>query len=111
MVQLIVQGLIAGVVVVAVTAIAQWSSRLAALILFVPIVVPLVFVAMYLKNPALEPVSGLARQSLMLIPLSLPLFVPMAFAERWGLSFWSALAMGLALLAATIGGYLWLTGD
>jgi hypothetical protein len=109
MFQLIMRGLAAGFVVVLVSEIAQRSSRLAALILFVPIVVPLVFVAMYLKNPAVGPVSGLARQSLMLIPLSLPLFIPMAFAERWGLTFWSALAMGLALLVATIGGYLWLT--
>jgi hypothetical protein len=109
MLQLIMKGLAAGFVVVVVSEIAMRFPRLAALILFVPIVVPLVFVAMYMKNPAVTPVSTLARQSLLLIPLSLPLFIPMAFAERWGLSFWMALWMGLALLAATIGSYLWLT--
>ncbi len=109
MFQLIMRGLAAGFIVILVSEIAQRSSRLAALILFVPIVPALVFVAMYMKNPALSPVSSLARQSLLLIPLSLPLFVPMALAERWGLSFWAALWIGLSLLAMTIGGYLLMT--
>jgi hypothetical protein len=111
MMSLILRGLAAGAVVVAVSEIAARFPRLAALILFVPIVVPLVFIAMYMKQPNVGPISSLARQSLLLIPLSLPLFVPMALADRWGLSFWGALAVGLALLAGTIGTYLWLSAS
>ncbi len=111
MTSLILKGLAAGAVVVVVSEIAARFPRLAALILFVPIAVPLVFIAMYMKEPSVGPIASLARQSLLLIPLSLPLFVPMALADRLGWSFWAALGVGLALLAGTIGAYLWLSAS
>lgn len=106
---LILKGLAAGAVVVTISEIASRYPRLAALLLFVPIAVPVVFILMYMKQPAVGPISSLARQSLFLIPLSLPLFVPIALADRWGWSFWYALVVGLLLLVATVGGYLWLS--
>ena len=44
----------------------------------------------------------------MLVPLGLPFFVPLAFAERFGLGFWPAFLTGLALATVTIGLWLWL---
>lgn len=44
----------------------------------------------------------------MLVPLGLPFFVPLAFAERLGLSFWSAFTAGLVLASTTIGPWFWI---
>lgn len=50
--------------------------------------------------------SVLARETLILVPLGLPFFVPLAFAERLGLGFWGAMTAGLIAASLTIG--LWL---
>ena len=46
--------------------------------------------------------------TLVLVPLGLPFFVPLAFAEKLGLGFWSAFFSGLALAFVTVGLWLWL---
>jgi len=45
---------------------------------------------------------------LVLVPLGLPLFIPIAFSERIGLGFWSSLVAGVVLASATIGIWFWL---
>ena len=79
------------------------------MVLTLPIVIPAVFVVMYLRDREIAPIAHLSRQTLMLIPLGLPFFIPMAMSQRWGLSFWSALAMGLVLVSASVSAYLWMT--
>ncbi|MFW6032579.1 MAG: hypothetical protein ACOCTI_04310 [Phycisphaeraceae bacterium] len=39
----------------------------------------------------------------MLVPLSLPFFVPLILMNALGLNYWSALALGLLLSAASLG--------
>lgn len=51
----------------------------------------------------------MARQMLVLVPLSLVFFVPLAFADRLHLSFWPAFAIGLALVTVAVTAYLWLS--
>jgi hypothetical protein len=109
MTQLILRGLAAGFLVVAVAEIARRWPRVGSLILTLPIVIPVVFLVMYMRDADVRPISRMAREILFLIPLGLPFFVPLAAAERMGWSFWSAFAMGLALVTVTIGVYLWLT--
>jgi hypothetical protein len=109
MTQLILRGLAAGFVVVAVAELARRWPRVGSLILTLPIVIPVVFVVMYLRDADVRPISRMAREILFLIPLGLPFFVPLAFAERWGISFWAAFATGLALVTMTISAYLVLT--
>lgn len=46
---------------------------------------------------------------LVLVPLSLTFFVPLAFADRLHLTFWPAFATGLTLVTASVGSYLWFT--
>ena len=53
----------------------------------------------------LPTISCLARETLVLVPLGLPFFLPLAFAERMGRSFWSATALGLVLASFTIGAW------
>lgn len=107
--QLLLRILLAGAVVIAITEIAQRWPRLAAILLFVPLAIPVIFVSMYLRDPNPASISRLSRDALILIPLSLPMFLPIAFAPRWNLSFWPALAIGLFLASLTITGYLYFT--
>src|SRR5205085_990551 len=109
MIRLVVNGVIAGFVVVAVSEIARRYPRVAEVILAVPLVVFAVYAIMYLRTPDLAPISKMARQMLILVPLSLPFFVPLAFAARLHLTFWPAFAIGLALVSATVSTYLWFT--
>src|SRR5215467_10430857 len=109
MIKFIVNGVIAGFVVVAVSEVARRYPRVADVILAVPLVVFAVYALMYLRVPELAPIARMARQMLVLVPLSLTFFVPVAFAERFNLTFWTAFGMGLALVAASVSSYLWFT--
>jgi hypothetical protein len=104
-----VNGALAGFVVVAVSEIARRSPRVADVILAVPLVVFAVYAVMYVRDPDLAPIARMARQMLVLVPLSLTFFVPVAFADRLHLTFWPAFAIGLALVTASVGAYLWVT--
>lgn len=109
MIRFFLNGVIAGLVVVAVSEIARRYPRAADVLLAVPLVVFAVYASMYLRSPDLAPIMRMARQMLVLVPLSLTFFVPLAFADRLQLTFWPAFAMGLALVTASVGSYLWLT--
>ena len=109
MIKLIVNGVLAGFVVVAVSEVARRYPRVAEVILAVPLVVFAVYALMYLREPDLAPIARMARQMLVLVPLGLTFFVPLAFAERLQLPFWPAFTMGLALVTASVSTYLWFT--
>jgi len=110
MLSLIVNGALAGFVVVAVSEVARRMPRVADVILAVPLVVFAVYAVLYHRVPELAPISRMARQMLILVPLSLTFFVPLAFADRLHLTFWPAYAAGLALVTVSVGSYLWFTG-
>jgi len=110
MIKFVVNGVIAGFVVVTVSEVARRYPRAADVILAVPLVVFAVYAIMYLRTPDLAPITRMARQMLILVPLSLTFFVPVAFAERLHLAFWPAFAIGLTLVAASVSTYLWFTG-
>ena len=104
----VVRFIIAGTVVVIVTELAQRFPRVGALVLTLPITSIVAFIIVWSRLGNLSTVSALARETLILVPLGLPFFVPLAFAERFGLGFWSAFALGIALACGTIGGWMWL---
>lgn len=106
MVKVLLNALLMGLVVAAVSEVARRFPRLGSLILTLPIVIPAVFVVMYLRDRNLAPVARLARETLILIPLGLPFFAPIALAPRLGIGFWPALAAGLSLVGLTVGSYL-----
>ena len=110
MIKLVVNGVIAGFVVIAVSEVARRYPRVAEVILAVPLVVFAVYAVMYLRAPDLAPISKMARQMLVLVPLSLTFFVPLAFADRLHLTFWPAYVIGLALVTVGVASYLWFTG-
>lgn len=102
----LVKAVIAAIIVITVSAVSNRFPRLGALLLTLPIVSILAFGMSWQEHHDLPAISRLARETLILVPLGLPFFVPLAFAERLGLGFWSASGLGLLLASAIIG--LWL---
>jgi hypothetical protein len=108
MLQLILRGLAAGFIVVGVSEIAGRFPRLGALVLTVPLVPVMVLLMLYLKSADIAPVCALSREMFCLILVCLPVFVPLALANRLQLSFWPAFAAGLILMILTVTAYVWL---
>jgi hypothetical protein len=105
---LMLRGVIAGAIVVAVIAVSNRSPKLGAFLLTLPVVSVLAFLMAWYSKRDLAGISQLARETLVLVPLGLPFFLPLAFAGRLGLGFWSAFVLGLALASVTVGLWLWL---
>jgi hypothetical protein len=105
---LIARGVIAGLVVIGVSALANRSPRLGAFLLTLPLVSILAFIATWSHEHDLPRIARVARETLVLVPLGLPFFVPLALADRIGLGFWPAFAAGLLLASITVGLWLWL---
>lgn len=99
----IVRALIAGAIVVGVSELSRRYPRVGALLLTLPIISMLAFVMSWQQHRDLPSIAELARETLILVPLGLVFFVPLAFAVRWGLSFWGAMVAGIALALVTIG--------
>ena len=57
------------------------------------------------KEGEMSTITRLARETLVLVPLGLPFFIPFALANRTGLTFWPSFLVGLLLASVTIG--LW----
>ena len=93
-------------IILAVSEASRRSPRLGAFLLTLPLISILAFGAAWFRDHDLKSLSQMARETLVLVPLGLPFFVPLAFAERLDLSFWSATTAGLLLAAITIG--IWL---
>ena len=96
---------ISAAVIVAVAEFSQRYPRLGALLLTLPIISILAFTMSWQQHQDLPAISRLARETLILVPLGLPFFLPLAFADRLGLGFWSASALGLVLASLFIGAW------
>ena len=106
MTSLIIRIVIPAMIIVAVAELSRRSPRLGALLLTLPLISILAFAAAWAKEHDLKSLSQMARETLILVPLGLPFFVPLAFADRFGLGFWSAMVAGLILASMTIGAWL-----
>lgn len=106
MISLLVRVVVPVLVIVAVSEVSHRLPRAGALLLSLPLVSVLAFVASWYRDADIQSLSAMARETLILVPLGLPFFVPLALAERLGLGFWTALSAGIGLAGMTIG--LWL---
>jgi hypothetical protein len=102
----IVRIVLAAVVVVTVAELSKRNPRVGGLLLSLPLISILAILLGWFQHRDLPAISRLARETLVLVPLGLPLFVPLAFAPRLGLDFWSALSLGLVLAVVTTGCWL-----
>ncbi|MDX1961999.1 MAG: DUF3147 family protein [Pirellulales bacterium] len=94
---------ITAIIIVAVAELSKRYPRYGALLLSLPIVSVLAFVLSWNQHRDLPAISKMARETLVLVPLGLPFFLPLAFATRLGLGFWPAIAAGIVLSSLTIG--------
>jgi hypothetical protein len=99
---------IAAAMITAVAEVSHRLPRLGALLLTLPLVSIIALVMTWTEHRDLVSVSRLSREALVLVPLGLPFFIPLAFADRIGLGFWSAILSGVVLASATIGTWLYL---
>ena len=98
---------IPALIILAVSELSRRVPRLGALLLSLPLISLLAFVAAWFRNHDLKSLSQMSRETLILVPLGLPFFVPLAYAERLGLGFWTAVSAGVVLSSAAIGIRLW----
>ncbi len=97
---------IVAVIVVTVAEISKRYPRWGAFLLSLPLVSILAFLVSWFQHKDLPAISRLARDTLVLVPLSLPFFLPFVFAQRLGIGFWGCFAAGLALATVSVG--IWL---
>lgn len=102
----IVRVLIAAVTIVVVAALSKRYPRYGALLLSLPLVSILAFLMSWFQYRDVSAVSRLARETLVLVPLGLPFFVPFALAPRLGWGFWPSLAGGVVLATLAIGAWM-----
>jgi hypothetical protein len=100
---IVTRGLIAAVIVASVTEVSKRFPRTGALLLTLPLVSILAFIMSWNKDRDLTAIARLAREMLVLVPLSLPFFVPLALCDKLGLSFWKALVLGIGMAGVTVG--------
>ena len=106
MFSLLLRVIIPVLMILAVSEVSRRSPRLGALLLTLPLVSILAFGAAWSRDHDVKSLSQMARETLILVPLGLPFFVPLAFAERLGIGFWTAMIIGLIMASLMIG--LWL---
>jgi len=102
----VVRTAVVAVIVVAVAELSKRHPRYGALLLSLPIVSILAFLLSWWQHRDVPALSRLSRETLILVPLGLPFFVPFAFAMRLNLSFWQCFAAGIVLASLTIGAWL-----
>ncbi len=97
---------IVAAIVVAVAELSKRYPRAGALLLSLPIISILAILFSWFQHRDLPALSKLARETLVLVPLGLPFFLPLALAPRLGMDFWTSFVAGIVLASITIG--LWL---
>jgi predicted ABC-type exoprotein transport system permease subunit len=102
----LIRWILAALTLAVVSYVAEKNPRLGAFILTLPVLSILAIILQWQQTQDLGTTSRFARETLVLVPLGLPFFVPLAFAERLGISFWPAISCGFLLASITIGAWL-----
>ena len=102
MIYTLVKAIISAAVIVAVAEVSGRFPRLGALLLTLPLVSILAFIMLWNKEGEMTTIAQLAKETLVLVPLGLPFFIPFALSDRTGLSFWPTFAVGILLATITI---------
>ena len=102
----ILKTIVTASIIVAVSQLGQRSPRWGALLLSLPLTSILAFSLGWFEYRNLPQLFRMARETLILVPLGLPFFAPLAFAERWRLSFGTAIRTGVMLAWASIGAWM-----
>ena len=99
--ELLLRALLVAAIVIGVTERSARQPRLGALLLALPLTSILAFAMAWQRHHDPARLQAMARDTLVLVPLGLPFFVPLALADRLGLSPVMAIGAGVGLAAAT----------
>jgi hypothetical protein len=102
----IVRVVFVAIIVVAVAELSKRYPRYGALLLSLPIVSILAFLLSWFQHRDLFAISQLSRETLVLVSLGLPFFVPFALSTRLHTGFWSCFVAGIFFASLTIGAWL-----
>lgn len=97
---------IAAVIVVAVAELSKRFPRYGAMLLSLPILSILAFTFGWFQYHDLPAIAKLAKETIILVLLGLPFFVPFVFSGQLGFGFWSSMGIGIVLASITIGAWL-----
>lgn len=106
MVSILIRVVLPVMIILAVSEVSRRMPRIGAMLLSLPLISILAFSTAWYRDRDIQSLSAMARETLILVPLGLPFFVPLAFAERLGIGFGAAMTLGLLLAGATIGTWL-----
>lgn len=102
----IIRVAVSAAIIVGVSELARAFPRMGALILSLPIVSMLAFIFTWHKDKNISVISNLSKETLILVPLGLAFFMPLALAERLQIGFWFAFLLGVIAASICIGAYL-----
>ena len=97
---------IAALTIVAAAELSKRFPRYGALLLSLPIVSILAFVMGWFQYHDLTAIARLAKETIILVLLGLPFFLPLAFSNQLGLGFWASMGLGVVLASLAIGTWL-----
>lgn len=98
--------ILAAIIIGLVSEFAHRSPRVGAVLLTLPVTSIIAILMIWYRDHNLQDLSQFSRETLILVPLGLSFFVPLAFAEKLGLGFWSALMAGVVIDVVVIGAWL-----
>lgn len=102
----ILRVVIAAATIDAVAELSKRFPRYGALLLLLPVVSILAFMFSWFQYHDEPAISRLAKETIVLVVLGLPFFVPLALSGQLGIGFWTAMGLGLMLASISIGGWL-----
>jgi hypothetical protein len=97
---------IAAAIIVAVAELSKRFPRYGALLLSLPIISILAFVFGWFQHHDLPAISKLAKETIILVLLGLPFFLPFAFSNQLGIGFWASMGLGIVLASLTISAWM-----
>ena len=102
----VVRVVVAAVTIVVVAELSKKFPRYGALLLSLPILSILAFIFSWAQYHDLPAISKLAKETVILVLLGLPFFLPLIYSSFLGLGFWQSLVLGIALATLTMGAWL-----
>lgn len=102
----ILRVVIAAATIVAVAELSKRFPRYGALLLSLPLVSILAFTFSWFQYHDQPAISKLAKETIILVVLGLPFFVPLALSGQLGIGFWTSMASGVVLASIAIGAWL-----
>ena len=97
---------IAAATIVAVSELSKRFPRYGALLLSLPLVSILAFTFSWFQYHDQPAISKFAKETIILVLLGLPFFVPLSPSGQLGIGLWTSMALGIVLASVAIGVWL-----